>query len=120
MVVSSTRSAKNKGQAFQKDIVQIFRKKFMLDKGKDTCFEGDIQANPMGQSGRDVKLSPEAEQFIPFDIEAKRVERLDLWSSLEQAEANTGIGRIPLLVVKRNRGKVYAVIELKNLLYVME
>lgn len=120
MVAGSTRAGKNKGQQFQKEIVMVLRHRFGFDHDKESCFEGDIQANPMGQSGRDVKLSPKAEQFIPFNIEAKRTEKLNIWSALAQAEANADKGRIPLLIFKRNRSKVYAVMELSNLMHIME
>ena len=40
----------------------------------------------------------------------KNQERLNLWSSIEQAESNKG-NRQPVLVFKRNRSKTYAVID---------
>ena len=120
MVANTPRTRKTKGQEFQKKVVKKFRERFNFDADLDDCFVGDIQANPMGQSSVDVKLSPKAQLFIPFDIECKRVEKLNIWSALDQAEANTGKGRIPLVVFKKNRSKTYAVIELDKLLYLMD
>lgn len=120
MVANTPRSRKTKGQEFQKEIVKILRKRFLYDTGVDDCFKGDIQAVTMGNSGVDIKLSPDAQAFIPFDIEAKRVERLDLWKAIKQAEDNTDSGRIPLICFKRNRSKIYAILELDDLLYVMD
>ena len=43
----------------------------------------------MGESGRDIRLSPSAEKVVPFDIECKNTEKINIWSALEQAEKNT-------------------------------
>ena len=63
----------------------------------------------MGMSGEDIVLSPAARKLIPFSFECKNQERLDLWGSLAQAEGNSN-GRDPVLVIKRNRSGIYAVI----------
>jgi len=64
----------------------------------------------MGMTGEDIVLSHEATKCIPFSFECKNQERLAIWQHLEQAEGNSE-GRDPVLVIKRNRSKVYAVIE---------
>ena len=64
----------------------------------------------MGMSGEDIVLSPAAKKLIRYSFECKNQERLNLWSSIEQAESNKG-KRQPVLVFKRNRSKTYAVIE---------
>lgn len=78
--------------------------------------EGEIKTAVMGESGRDIILSPTAEDSIPFDIESKNTERLNLWDSLTQARENTKKGRIPLVVFKRNRSDVYACLPFEDLL----
>jgi hypothetical protein len=55
-------------------------------------------------------LSPAAQKVIPYSFECKNKERLDLWKSLEQA-SNNCCDRKPILVIKRNRSNVYAVLE---------
>tara|TARA_R100000234_G_scaffold4667_1_gene3556 strand:+ start:10121 stop:10369 length:249 start_codon:yes stop_codon:yes gene_type:complete len=60
--------------------------------------------------GEDIVLSPLAKKFIPYSFECKNTERLNLWKSLEQCEGNSE-DRSPVLVIKKNRSKVYAVIE---------
>ena len=70
----------------------------------------------MGESGRDIILSPRAEKDIPFDIECKNTEKLNIWSALEQATENTSDSRIPMLVFSRNRSKTYCVVEFEELL----
>ena len=67
----------------------------------------------MGASGEDILLSPAARKLFPFSVECKVQEKLNIWSSLEQAENNSG-SHTPLLIFKRNRTKTYAVLELKD------
>jgi len=111
----NTRSSKNKGQRLQKEVVTTLRNKYGYDKGL-TDFEGDIQANPMGNSGVDIKLSPTANKTIPFDIECKNTEKASVWQWIKQAETNTKPGRVPLVVFRRNRSKTYAIIDFERLL----
>ena len=120
MVVTSTRAGKSKGQGFQKEIVQKLRKKFGQDKGIESCFEGNIQAQVMGMKGVDIKLEGDAAKLIPFSIEAKRTERTNVWQWIAQAESNADSYGIPLVVFKRNRSGVYAIIEFDKLLWLMD
>ena len=72
--------------------------------------EDDIKSQTMGRSGEDIVLSPAARKLIPFSFECKNQETLPLWKSLAQAEDNSK-GRDPVLVIKRNKSGVYAVIQ---------
>lgn len=112
------RSAKNKGQRHQKEIVMKLRERFDVDHGEDNCFDGDIQARLMGGAGRDIILSPAVQKVFPFSIEAKNVERLNIWDAIRQAEQNSGKLR-PMVIFKRNRSKTYVCLELQDLLDVM-
>jgi hypothetical protein len=117
MTANNPRTRKAKGRMFQNEIVETLGKKYIhLTLGKDK----DIQGREMGQTGTDIRLSDTAKLFIPFDIECKAVEQLNIWKALAQAESNTSEGRIPLLVFRRARSKTYAVIELDKLLWVMQ
>ena len=104
------RSRKNKGARLQNKIRE------MLLEHYSELRDGDIKTAIMGESGRDIKLSPAAEDIIPFDVEAKNQEKINIWQSLQQAEDNKKDGRVPLLVFKRNHSKTYAVLELEGLL----
>ncbi len=73
----------------------------------------------MGESGRDINLSPKAEETIPWDIECKNTEKLNIWGALEQAKTNAKENRIPLLVFRRNRSKTYCVLEFEQLLRIV-
>ena len=99
-----TSSKKGKGRRLQNFVRDTLLKAFKsLEKD-------DIKSAVMGESGEDIKLSPAAKRKIRYSFECKNKERLDLWKSLEQAEENSA-DREPVLVIKRNRSKVYAVIE---------
>ena len=100
----SAKSAKAKGRRLQN---------FIRDELRDMYpgfHEDDIKSQTMGMSGEDIVLSPAARSKICYSFECKNKERLDLWKSLEQANDNSS-DREPVLIIKRNRTKVYAVIE---------
>ena len=103
------RSAKNKGKRLQNKVRDLILEKF------NTLEPDDVRSITMGDSGEDILLSPAARRKFPFSVECKNQEQLNIWSSLEQAETNSG-KHIPLLVFKRNRTKMYAVLEFDKLL----
>jgi hypothetical protein len=105
-----TSSCKGKGRRLQDAVVKSLKETYT------SLRDGDIKPIIMGAKGRDVQLSPAAEDIIPFDIECKNTEKLSIWAALEQSESNKKEGRIPLLVFKRNHSKTYAVIEWERLL----
>jgi hypothetical protein len=111
-----TRSKKNKGQMFQKEIVMKLRDLYGFDNKSDDCFNGDIQARVMGMTGTDIIMSPAAKRDIPFDIEAKNCETVKVWSWIKQSESNSVKGRIPLVVFKRNRSDTYCVLKFEDLI----
>lgn len=73
----------------------------------------DIRVTPSGVNGPDLQLSPLAKKRIPFDIEVKNQERLNIWASLKQSETH---GNRPLLVFTKNRTKLYASLPLSGFL----
>ena len=104
-----SRSAKNKGKRLQNKVRDLILEKFQQLE------EDDVRSTTMGDSGEDVLLSPAARKLFPFSVECKNQEKLNIWSSLEQAENNSG-SHTPLLIFKRNRTKTYAVLEFDKLL----
>ena len=102
-----TRSAKNKGKRLQNKVRDLILEKFTQLE------EDDVRSTTMGDSGEDVLLSPAARKLFPFATECKNQEKLNIWSSLEQAEQNAG-KHTPLLIFKRNRSKTYAVLEIQD------
>ncbi len=107
------RSAKNKGKRLQNKVRDLILEKF------NTLEPDDVRSITMGDSGEDILLSPAARRKFPFSVECKNQEKLNIWSSLEQAETNSG-KHIPLLVFKRNRTKTYAVLEFDKLLELID
>ena len=72
--------------------------------------EDDVRSTSMGAGGEDVQLSTAAREAMPYSIECKNTERLNLWSALEQCKANAPAGATPLVVFKRNRSAIHAVV----------
>ena len=70
-------------------------------------------------SGEDIVLSPAAKRVIRYSFECKNQERLNLWSSLEQAKSNCE-DRSPVLVFKRNRSKIYVAIEFDHFIEMID
>ena len=103
------RSAKNKGKRLQNKVRDLILEKF------NQLEPDDVRSITMGDSGEDILLSPAARRLFPFSVECKNQEKLNIWSSLEQAETNSG-KHVPLLIFKRNRTKTYAVLEFDKLL----
>ena len=50
--------------------------------------------------------------MFPYSVECKNVERLNVWSALSQAQANTKEGTTALLVFGRNRTEPYVAMKL--------
>ena len=100
-----TSSAKAKGRRLQQKVRDLLLETF-------TELEpDDIRSTSMGVSGEDLQLSPAARKLIPFAIECKNQEKLNVWDSLKQAEENSG-DYSPVLIFKRNRSKTYAVVNI--------
>ena len=105
-----TSSGKAKGRRLQNKIRDV-----LLEHFSDKLEPDDVRSITMGESGEDILLSPAARRMFPFSVECKSQEKLSIWSSLEQADDNSG-DHTPLLIFKRNRSKTYAVLEFKELL----
>lgn len=100
-----TASAKAKGRTLQNHVVEQLLIAF------PQLEEDDIKSTSSGVSGVDVQLSPAAKKLIPYSIECKNQEKTSIWSWLKQASTNAG-SLEPALIFKRNRSKIYVVIEL--------
>jgi hypothetical protein len=101
-----TSSAKSKGRRLQQWVRCLLISTFDLESD-------DVHSRSMGAGGEDVMLSPKARAIFPYSIECKNVEKLNLWESWKQAEANAG-GYEPLLIIKRNRQKPLAVVDAEH------
>jgi hypothetical protein len=107
------RSAKNKGKRLQNKVRDLILEKF------NQLEPDDVRSVTMGESGEDILLSPAARKLFPFSTECKNQEKLNIWSSLEQAETNSG-KHIPIVIFKRNRTKTYVALEFEKLLELLD
>ena len=104
----NTRSRKNKGKRLQNKVRDL-----LLEQFKDVLEQDDVRSTTMGESGEDIQLSPAARKLIPYAIECKNQEKINIWESLKQAESNSEKAK-PVLIFKRNRSKTYAVLEIQD------
>jgi len=101
-------SAKQKGRKLQQEVRDALLENFQGQLEQD-----DIKSTSMGASGEDVQLSPAARKLLPYAIETKCKEKLNIWSALKQAEENAN-GYVPVVVFRRNHSKTYAVVDLEH------
>lgn len=107
-----TSSAKAKGRKLQQDVMRLLFKYF------PDLEEDDLQSCSMGAQGEDIKMSPVARRYLPVSIECKNQEKVAVWASYEQAKLNSKKYE-PLLVIKRNKSKPLAVVDLEWFLNMM-
>ena len=113
MTANTPQSRKQKGRKLQQTIRDILIKEFNLP-------EEDVKSTSMGASGCDVTLSNLAREVIPFAIESKNTESLNIWSALEQAESNATEDLMPLVVFKRNRSEIYCALKFEDLVNILK
>ena len=98
------RSSKAKGRKLQNLVRDKIREEFIANWTKMPKLEDDdIKSQTMGMTGEDIVLSPRARKLIPYSFECKNVERLQFWSTVEQAESNIKDNTFAAIVVKKNR-----------------
>lgn len=68
----------------------------------------DVRSTSMGAGGEDLQLSAAACKVVPFAIECKNVESLNIHKALAQAQMHAKGGRHPLVVFSKNHTEVYA------------
>lgn len=102
----SVKAKKGKGRRLQN---------FVRDKLVEELGLSDVRVAIMGERGADVKVGLAERDLFPFGVECKNTEQLRLWDALAQAESNSE-GLMPLLVFKRNRSGVYAVLKFDDFL----
>lgn len=103
-MASTPRSRKAKGRRLQNDIRDRVRNLF------PDLHPDDVTSCQMGGTGTDIKLSPAARKKFPYSVECKNVEKLNVWSAIQQAEDNTVEDTTPVVFIKKNNTEVYAVI----------
>ena len=97
-------SAKAKGRRLQQKIRADILRTF------PHLSEDDVRSTSMGASGEDILLSARAQEDVPFSIEAKNCERLNVWGAIEQCRSNCPPTRSTCIVFTRNHEATYAAI----------
>jgi hypothetical protein len=107
-----TSSAKAKGRRLSQAVKDAFHIAFP-DLQSD-----DIVVTPSGVTGSDLHLSPKAQEVLPFVVECKNHEKLNIWDALAQSETHVKKeSDIPITCFTRNRaGKVFVALDLNNFL----
>ena len=94
-----TKSCKAKGRRLQQEVVRLLSEITGIPGGKDK----DIDSRPMSQSGPDIILRGKAKELLPFSIECKNCESLNIYKAIEQAEKYGD----PLVFFTKNRKPTY-------------
>ena len=106
-----TQSAKAKGRLLQQWVRDKLIEEFDIHPE-------DIKSTSMGAGGEDVTMARAARQKVPFSIDCKNVEKLNVWEAYEQACANAGEYE-PLVVMKKNRKKPLVVMDAESFIKLM-
>lgn len=97
-------SAKAKGRRLQQQIVQDLLELF------PHLGEDDVRSTSMGAGGEDIQLSASARRSIPYSIEAKNQERVNVWNAMEQCRTNAPKDSEPIVVFKKNGEKPHVLV----------
>ena len=93
----------------QKEVAEMISK--MLDIPL-----GDIKITTAGVKGIDVEVCESQKHKFPFDLEVKRVEKLNIWAAFEQASENSDL---PAVAFRRNRDEWKICLSLEDFLALM-
>lgn len=97
------KASRDKGARYERHVRDVLR---------DHGWEAERGCQHAG--GKD---SPDVKHNLPnLHIEAKAVEKLNLWNALAQSERDAGEGEIPSVIFKRNRSKDYIALPLEDFL----
>jgi hypothetical protein len=101
-----TQSAKAKGRLLQQKVRDLILSSY------EWLTEDDVRSTGMGQPGVDVQLSTAAKSVFPYDVECKNMASIAIYKWYNQREQKDGSET--LLVVKANRQKPLAIIDLDH------
>ena len=105
-------SAKAKGRSLQNWIRELLIEELDIH-------EEDIKTAVMGESGEDIIMARAAREKFPVSVEAKNVEKLNVWAAYEQACSNCGDNE-PLLIMKKNRKKPLVVLDAETFIQIIK
>lgn len=102
-----SQSAKAKGRKLQQAVRDAILQSF------STLEADDVRSTSMGAGGEDVLLSPKARKLFPYSVECKNLAKIAVYNYYQQAQTNCGKHE-PLVVIKQNRCKPLAVVDLDH------
>jgi len=106
-------SAKAKGRKLQQAVRDGILERF------PTLEPDDVRSTGMGQSGEDIQLSPAARKLFPYSVECKNLAKIAVYNYYNQCEGNSGDYE-PLVVIKQNRSKPLAIIDLEHFMELID
>lgn len=109
-----TASAKQKGRRFQQ-LVSSFFQSYGIKLQDD-----DVRSASMGAPGEDILFSPAARKQFPFSVECKNVEKLSIWSAIEQARENCKDGYTPVVAFTKNREVPHIALPMKTFMEIYQ
>jgi hypothetical protein len=109
-----TSSAKAKGRRHQQDVC-----KALLEVSHGLESE-DIRSASMGAPGEDILFSPAARKQFPFSIECKNVEKLSIWSAINQSRDNKREEHTEMVIFTKNRETPFVALPFEKFLEIYE
>ena len=101
-----TSSAKAKGRRLQQWFRDLLIEKLNIHPE-------DIESRSMGAGGEDLIMARAARLKFPYSIEAKNVEKLNVWEAYKQAQENSK-DHEPIVVMKKNNHKPLVVVDAEH------
>lgn len=101
-------SAKAKGRRLQ----QLVRDKILALFPALT--DQDVRSTGMGQSGEDIQMASQARRLFPYSVECKAQKNIAIYKFVDQCDANCPTNAEPLIVIKADRRKPLAVLDLDH------
>lgn len=99
-------NSRDKGARYERHVAEVIRK-----------YDFEAERGCQHSGGKD---SPDVKHNIPnIHIEAKAVEKLNIWKALAQSERDAGEDEIPTVVFKRNYGKDYIALPFEDFLKII-
>ena len=99
-------SAKAKGRRLQQETRQALIEELGIHPE-------DIESRSMGAGGEDLIMARAARAKFPYSIECKNQEKVNVWKSYEQCDANSKDYE-PVVIIKKNNFKLLAVLDLEH------
>lgn len=115
-----TSSAKAKGRTGQQEVIRRIMARLKLG-----LLDGDLTSRPMGSSGDDIIMSPQALKrlyFRPWEVKRRRKIALVRW--IEQSLRSLGKKKVlephPIVCFREDHGEWYCALALDDLLTLLE